>query len=337
MTENRARTGAEVGDAMTISMPVTSLAMLLSVTQPAMPAQPLADNSTAETQAQASADAANPASTAVKLREVDTRMTVAVMINGAGPFRFIVDSGATRTVISSRVAALLGLPQAGEVSLHSVGGESRVASVRIAALTLGGLSARPLVAPVLDEANLGGAGILGIDALTDKKVVIDLVANRMTIEAADRTRLPAASDEIIVVARRRYGQLVLADAEAAGQKIYAIVDTGSMLTLGNLALRDKLVRRRQIDPKPAQISDVAGRIIEAHFAPLPDLRLGEWHLQDVVIAFSDTHAFQRFGLDTKPAMLLGMDMMRAFRRVSIDFKRRTVRLVRPRGSSALPS
>ncbi len=272
--------------------------------------------------------AGDPASTAVKLHEYETRMTVPVTINGAGPFAFIVDSGATRTVISSRLATLLNLPSAGIVSLHSVGGESQVGSVKIDALTLGGLPAKPIVAPVLDEENLGAVGILGIDTLADKKVVIDLDANRMTIEEADRRTAPPANNEIIVVARRRYGQLVLADAEAAGLRIYAVVDTGSMVTIGNSVLREKLVRRKRAIPQSVDITDVTGLKIRALFAAISDMRLGAWHMNNVVIAFSDAHAFHRFGLDDKPAMLLGMDMMRASSRVSIDFKRRTVRLLR---------
>ncbi|MEK6638843.1 MAG: retropepsin-like aspartic protease [Pseudomonadota bacterium] len=38
------------------------------------------------------------------------RMTVPVMINGQGPFRFVIDTGADRTVISSELAERLGLP-----------------------------------------------------------------------------------------------------------------------------------------------------------------------------------------------------------------------------------
>jgi predicted aspartyl protease len=271
----------------------------------------------------------DPASTAVKLREIDTRMTVPVLIDGKGPFRFIVDSGATRTVISSRLAAQLGLPSAGMVPLHSVGGESAVPAVRIASLYVGALPAKEIVAPVLDEADLGGAGILGIDTLAHKKVVIDLVHARMSVEPADRRVEHAAPGEIVVTARSRFGQLVLADAEVAGQHVHAVVDTGSMVSIGNLALQDRLVRRARAAPIYATITDVTGRKIVAATAPLGDLRLGTVHLQNVVVAFDDAHAFERFGLARKPAMLLGMDVMRAFARVSIDFDRRKVRLLRP--------
>jgi len=273
-----------------------------------------------------------PASTAVKLREVDTRMTVPVLINGKGPFRFIVDSGATRTVISSTLAAQLGLPSAGVVPLHSVGGESDVPAVHIDSLYVGALPAKEIVAPMLDEANLGGLGILGIDTLKGKKVVIDMVHHAMSVEPADKYTPPAADGEIIVTARSRFGQLVLADADAAGQKIYAIVDTGSMVTLGNLTLRDKLVRRKRAAPQLVPITDVTGRKIVASYAPISDLRIGNFHMANVVIAFDDAHAFERFGLATKPAMLLGMDIMQGFDRVSIDFARRKVRLLK-RGES----
>lgn len=270
----------------------------------------------------------DPASTAVKLREIDTRMTVPVLINGKGPYRFIVDSGATRTVISARLAAELGLPSAGTVPLHSVGGESDVPAVQIDSLYVGALPAKAIVAPVLDEANLGGEGILGIDTLAHKKVVIDLVHHRMSVEPADKVVKPAASNEIVVSARSRFGQLVLADADVAGQRVYAIVDTGSMVTIGNSVLQDKLVRHKRAVPQPVTITDVTGRKIVASYAPIRDLRLGAFHMTNVVVAFDDAHVFERFGLTKKPAMLLGMDMMQAFTRVSIDFARRKVRLLR---------
>jgi predicted aspartyl protease len=256
-------------------------------------------------------------------------MTVEVTIDGAGPFRFIVDSGATRTVISRQLAELLGLPDAGRVPLHSVGGESEVNTVRIGALALAGLPPHPVVAPVLEAANLGAAGILGIDALAGKRVMIDIDRNRMTVEsAAGRAPSGSGSNEIVVTARRRYGQLVLADADAAGQRIWAIVDTGSMTTLGNTTLRTRLVRRRRASLESNPITDVTGRTIDAFYAPISDIRIAGWHLSNVVVAFSDAHAFERFGLADKPAMLFGMDLMQSFSRISIDFRRRTVRFTR---------
>lgn len=302
---------------MRIALPAAGIAAFLATA-------PLAAQVPAVTEA--SVD--DPASAEMALRAVDTRMTVEVTVNGAGPFRFLVDSGATRTVVSDRLVALLGLRPFGEAALHSVGGESRVPLVQIAALGVGALRPRGIEAPVLVQGDLGAAGIVGLDALARGRMVIDLRRNRMTIERAETSLAKEPGDEIVVVARRRYGQLVLADADAQGQRIWAVVDTGSMATIGNLLLRDRLVRRRRTAPEPVTITDVAGREILASYAPLDDVRLSAWHLRHVPVAFADAHAFDRFGLADKPAMLLGMDMMRAFDRVSIDFPRRTVRLLK---------
>jgi hypothetical protein len=49
--------------------------------------------------------------------------------------------------------------------------------------------------------------------------------------------------------------------------------------------------------------------------------------------FADAHPFKRFDLLKRPAMLLGMDTLRAFRRVSVDFAARKVRFLLPDQSS----
>jgi hypothetical protein len=158
--------------------------------------------------------------------------------------------------------------------------------------------------------------------------VIDLIANRMTVEASERRQRQPETNEIVVTARSRFGQLVLVDADAAGQPIYAVVDTGSMVTIANAPLQDRLVRRKRIAPQAMFITDVSGNRVPVLYAPVADIRLSNWHVRNTDVAFSDAHCFSRFGLAKKPSMLLGMDMMRVFGRVSIDFKRRTVRLLR---------
>src|SRR5690242_4284278 len=46
----------------------------------------------------------------LKAREVETRMTVEVHVNGRGPFHFVVDSGADTSVVGLRIAHDLALP-----------------------------------------------------------------------------------------------------------------------------------------------------------------------------------------------------------------------------------
>ena len=53
--------------------------------------------------------------------------------------------------------------------------------------------------------------------------------------------------------------------------------------------------------------------------------------ENLPIAFIDVKPFEKFGLTDRPAVLLGMDALRLFRRVDIDFANREVRLRMPRG------
>ena len=50
------------------------------------------------------------------------------------------------------------------------------------------------------------------------------------------------------------------------------------------------------------------------------------------VAFADVAPFERFGLTKRPALLLGMDALRIFRRVDIDFPNRQVRFLMPEGT-----
>ena len=61
--------------------------------------------------------------------------------------------------------------------------------------------------------------------------------------------------------------------------------------------------------------------------------LGDVILNDLVIMFSDAPIFTSLNLENRPAVLLGMNAMRAFDRISIDFARKQLRMVVPEASS----
>ena len=283
----------------------------------------------------AAAAAAQPeddAIAAAALRQLGDRLGVDVTIDGAGPYRFMVDSGASRTVVSRRLADLLKLVPDADVDLHSMGGEARVATVRLPGLELGGMRTDAINAPVLDEANLGSPAILGIDALNGRRVTIDMAARVMTIRASTPRIERAAPGEIVVIARRRYGQLILTQATIDGLRVDAVIDSGSDVTIGNAALERRLSVRRRNAAQSVALLDVIGRTTVARLAPLTEMKIGALTLTNVPVAFADTHAFAQFGMIKRPALLIGMDVLRAFRRVSIDFASRSIRfLVDERG------
>ena len=62
---------------------------------------------------------------------------------------------------------------------------------------------------------------------------------------------------------------------------------------------------------------------------LKKLEIGNVRVDDLAVAFADAHIFKQLDLRNKPALLLGMNAMRAFDRISIDFESKKVRFVMP--------
>lgn len=260
----------------------------------------------------------------IDAKKVRSRMTIAVQVNGTGPYRFIVDSGADSSVVGRKVATALGLPLGTPVRLNGMTASSIVPRVMVNELTLGATSVYDLELPVLEERDLGGDGMLGIDALAGERLMLDFEKREITVEDASK---PAkwTGDFIIVTARRHRGQLILTEVRANGQKVDAVVDTGTEITIGNMALRDKILSKRAAVIETIEVTGVTGKTVKLDLLRVGEIKLGSVTLTNVPIAFADVPPFGVFGLKDEPALLLGTDLMENFRRVSLDFKSRKVR------------
>lgn len=260
----------------------------------------------------------------IAARKVRTRMTVEVLVNARGPYRFIVDSGADSSVVGQRIARDQQLPAGRPAILNGITASARVERVLVDELTLGPSTIRDLELPALEERDLGGQGMIGIDALAQQRLMMDF--EKRVIKIEDSTRAAQRMDgEFILVARRRRGQLILTQVRAAGLPVEAVVDTGSEITIGNLALRDKLIRGNRDKFVTVEVTGVTGVTIPLQVARIGELRLGSVTLRDVPMAFADVPPFAVFGLTRQPSLLLGTDLLENFRRVSLDFRARKVR------------
>lgn len=260
----------------------------------------------------------------IDARKIRSRMTVEVRLNGQGPYRFLVDSGADSSVVGIRLAEQLQLPLATPVILHGMTGSARVDRVKVDELRLGTSIVQNLELPALREQDLGGQGMIGIDALVEQRLMMDF--EKRMIKAEDASQPAIRMDgEIVVRARRQRGQLILTQVRAAGLPLEAVVDTGSEITIGNKLLRDKLIKGNRDKFITIAATGVTGVTMEMQLARIGELRLGSVTLKNVPIAFADVPPFQVFGLTEEPALLLGTDLLETFRRVSLDFRSRKVR------------
>ncbi|MBV8685117.1 MAG: aspartyl protease family protein [Alphaproteobacteria bacterium] len=259
----------------------------------------------------------------VAAREVETRLSVDVRVNGRGPYSFVVDSGADTSVVGLHIARDLELPLGTPALLNNMTDRNIVDRVKVDSLSVGPSTIRDLQLPALRELDVGGAGMIGIDALRRQRLMLDFEKHLIKVEDAARPprREPG---EIVVVAQLRRGQLILTHVRIGGLSLDAVVDTGSQITIGNKALRDKLMRRHANLRKITAIG-VTGKEMELQVGTIDELRLGPVTLANVPMAFADVPPFEAFGLSDRPALLLGTDLLETFRRVSLDFRARKVR------------
>lgn len=257
------------------------------------------------------------------------RMTVPVSIGGSGPYSFIVDTGSERTVISRELAEELGLEAGRTATVFSMTEASRVDTVVIPNLEVGQRTISDIHAPALSRSNLGAEGMLGVDSLQSQRVELDFVRDQMTVSPAQRApETPWPADTIVVTARSRYGHLIITDASFDDEPIVVIVDTGAQVTVGNDALRRRLERRGRLGPlHPIEMMSVTGGTIVAEYGTARRILVGNAGIRNLPVAFADVHPFRQLRLMRRPAILLGMDAMRLFDRVSFDFANRRVRFV----------
>lgn len=258
-------------------------------------------------------------------RDGVNRMTVAVSIGNAdalrGPFAFLVDTGAERTVIARTVADALGLVAKDRGVLVGMAGTREVDLVTVERINLGKRNLYGVSSPVLDAATIGADGIVGLDGLQGQRMVMDFDHNRLLLGDAAALGGDRGYD-IVVRARRKSGQLVMTNATLDGVPTDIVIDTGSDTSIGNLALARALARGRRDDT--VQLVSVTGQKATASLGVAQHLEMGGMSLNNTLIAFSDAPPFERLGLRKHPALLLGMDQLRLFHRVAIDFAARRI-------------
>lgn len=262
------------------------------------------------------------------------RIWAPVYINGRGPFRLVLDSGATASEITAQVASKLGLPldASHRVTLRGVVGSAIVPIVQVQSLTVGDLSFGHLRMPIVPDALGGADGILGTDGMGNRRILIDF--NHDLINIARSHDRPAPAGYITIDFRLMRKELLVADAWVGNIRAKAIIDTGGQATIGNLALRRALERRRaQLHAGEATIEDVTRAQQAANDAmDAPPIVLGTGFKGSSVritndqLAFGDMHIFTHWHMTDEPAMLIGMDTLGRLGVLIIDYRRHELQL-----------
>jgi clan AA aspartic protease (TIGR02281 family) len=263
------------------------------------------------------------------------RIVAPVKVNGQGPFRFVVDTGATHSVLSLDLAHKLLLQPdktaSTSVTLSGVTGSTRAAVVTVQSLQVGDLMLEQHRVPVLDAVFAGADGVLGADGLQDMRLTVDFRNDSITIE---KSSLRAAPRYFFAIPFEiKFDSLLVANAKVGGVRVKAIIDTGAERTLGNPALRKAL--RVGLDPhrRPSN-TDVEGVTAELQSGAMiqaPTIAIGGVKINQTDVTFGDLHVFKVWDYQRRPALLVGMDVLGVLDVLVIDYARQELQL-RPAGT-----
>jgi predicted aspartyl protease len=340
-----------VGESMSIRSGLLLAAMLLSAALPSVGAEqqppklpPGTESEVIPTTTPASAEGAPPSGieevkveapepryVAPTLRDSIGRIWAPVLINGQGPFRLVLDTGASKSALLPRVARALNVPmEASKVRLHGVTGSTDVSTVAIQQLEVGELLMGATSLPIVPDVFGGADGVLGNEALGDKRIYIDFRRDFIEIMMSRSERAGLGMTRIPLKLTR--GKLLAFKTRIGSVSTTAVIDTGAQRTIGNQALRTALNRRARTADQE-EIIGVTLDVARGDSIPTPPIAFGKATISGVRVTFTDTAIFEHWQLTTEPALLLGMDVLGLLDVLVIDYKTKELH-VRFRGPTS---
>jgi predicted aspartyl protease len=210
---------------------------------------------------------------------------VPVFVEGRGPHRFLVDTGANGSAVSRDLAGRLGLaPVAKRLVVTPAGDETRLV-VDLGRVSVGAAAADALLASIVDADRLwmDGAevdGVLGQDFLARFDYTIDYRRRVLAWEAA-----AMGGDGVRLALHRSEGRfLVDAPQPGSGDHVFRLVpDSGAN---GLVVFERPGGVRLAMDPLPggSEVESASGRRRAVEMRRVPRLRIGSLTLRDQIAA-----------------------------------------------------
>jgi predicted aspartyl protease len=185
----------------------------------------------------ASAESSHPVTVSMRPYKGD-RPIVAVKLNGAGPYDFMVDTGATTTVMDTALFDQLGLRAEGSSRITSSAGATNQVRSAVKEITLDCLSAQNITVvgmkfPLKGSDYRTVRGILGENFLRHFDILFDNQNRTMTLDAADSLADSLSGERIPIIfpplardGENRYRPMISVTVQTFGHAI-VLLDSGA--------------------------------------------------------------------------------------------------------------
>jgi hypothetical protein len=237
------------------------------------------------------------------------RPVVEVLINGRGPYKLIVDTGASVTVLDTSIAAELALP----------GTEAEIDELRAGPVALARLPVYVMPISRMLRGEDAPRGVLSASVFTGHLLTFDYPARRFTLQ---RGALPQAEGRTVF--SYKGDDLPSVPVKVAGKEISVHLDTGAPYAV---ALPTRFLKELPLAGEPTKRG-----IARTHAGEMPiyegtvvgDVTLGEFRLPTRTLRFTDVvpdpHA--------QPRGQVGGEALRDFV-LTLDATNERLRLARP--------
>ena len=223
-------------------------------------------------------------------------IVVDVQLDGRGPYRLLLDTGSTHSVLTQRVADAIGARPVAQALVSSAAGVRMAPVVAIGALMVGPVVARAMPSvvtslPVPSEAD----GLLGQDVLAGQHYTIDLA--RRVIVWHTTACLPGVGSHAATLTMREVEGRFVVQARVGTRLLQLVLDTASEALVLFVRPEDQhMTRDRPAGGAPATLTTVSGRSEVSVGAAR--LRLGavEQEKVEVVLVPRDVEVGQPEGL-----------------------------------------
>ena len=253
------------------------------------------------------------------------RIWAPVLIDGKGPYRLVLDTGANHSAITVRAAQSLGgAASVPTTTVTGFTGSAVVPSLHVNRMEVGDLLLGSTDLPVLTDVFGGAQGVLGIEGLENKRIFADFSHDRLEITLSHGQKAPGGFTTIPL--RVVHDGLLVADVLVGHVKALAIIDTGAESSVGNVALRNALTRHV---PPHAPQEDIIGVTLDVQSGDniaAPDIDFGHLQVKGAHITFGDMYLFRHWKLTDEPTLTLGMDLLGSFDVLVIDYKRHEMQI-----------
>ena len=203
---------------------------------------------------------------------------VYAMINGHGPFRMMVDTGCSFSLISPEVARAVDArvgptADADRIAVNSVGHRTEISQVLLDSIELGAARFEGVYAGISDTfgplCRLGGErvdGALGYSLFADLVLTLDFPKRRMVLSHARPVDLPPVQAELSLTAP---GDVPLVTVQLQGQPVELEIDTGAT---DNLQIPVELAKalRWKYEPRQGPLVAAIGENIREMVGRLAD-------------------------------------------------------------------